>query len=69
MPAFFATVYSGLIIIITVRAIVIVLNIARSRGEVSRFTWRFATICAGCAGVAVFVLLPFVYDRLFAYFS
>ncbi|GAK02180.1 hypothetical protein JCM19037_397 [Geomicrobium sp. JCM 19037] len=69
MPAFFATVFSGLIIIITVRAVAIVLNIAKSKGEVSRSNWRLGIVCVVSVGVAIFVLLPFVYDRLFSYFS
>ncbi|WNF25015.1 hypothetical protein [Mesobacillus jeotgali] len=65
MPVILISLFSAIIIVITVYSMVKVLSIAYKREEISVLKFRVLATSFIATGILVAVLLPFGYQRLF----
>ena len=65
MPVILTSIYSAVIIFITVFSMIKVLSIAYKRKEIS--TLKFSILSVSCIGVGMFIasILPFGYQKIF----
>ncbi|EZH64864.1 hypothetical protein DH09_20340 [Bacillaceae bacterium JMAK1] len=69
MQIFFAVLFSGLIIAITVTSIIKVLVIAYKRKEISKRKFFSMSTFSIIVGIVVLTVLPSLYDAIFTYFN